>query len=359
MTPEYRSFFRPEIDAMAGYAPGEQPRMTNLIKLNTNENPYPPSPRVTETLAAFTADGLRRYPDPLATELRAAIAGRHGVMLENVIMGNGSDDILTMVFRAFTDPWRLAAAPNPTYSLYPVLARLQGAPYRKIDLTPDTFELPEDFGARLGDANLLILARPNAPTGNAIPLERVEAICRAFSGVVLIDEAYADFAEDNAMSLAVKLPNVLVSRTFSKSYSLAGLRLGYAVGDARLIEGLFKLKDSYNIDALTQALGLAAFRDTEYLAYTSGKVKATRAELTAAYLALGFSVVPSQTNFLLVRPPDGDGEGYFRKLREQAVVTRYFPAPETCEYVRVSIGTPEETSRLLELTRQWYKPRRS
>ncbi len=351
----YRSPFRPEIDALEGYTPGEQPKLPHLIKLNTNENPYPPSPRVAAALAEFPVQQLRRYPDPLATELRSAIAELHGVIPEQVIAGNGSDDILTMVTRAFTDPWHAIVTPDPTYSLYPVLARMQCAPVRRIPLTPETFELPPDLESFLEGANLLILARPNAPTGNAFPLEQIERICRNFPGVVLIDEAYADFADDNALELARSRNNVLVSRTFSKSYALAGLRLGYAVGDARLIEGLFKLKDSYNLDALTQALGLAAFRDREYLASTVARVRATREQLAAAYRELGFQVVPSQTNFLFVRPPDRDGRGYFQRLREQAVIVRYFPAAPTRDYVRVTIGTPEETERLLELTRGMYQ----
>lgn len=351
---KYVSPFRPEIDAMTGYTPGEQPKIPNLIKLNTNENPYPPSPRVGEALRAFDFTRLRRYSDPNADALREIFAARHGVKPENVIAGNGSDDLLTMIFRAFTDPWHLVVAPDPTYSLYPVLAKMQSAPYRRIPLTRGDFEWPEDLTPYFADANLLIFARPNAPTGNVLPLARVRALCEAFPGVVVIDEAYADFAADNAMELAKTMPNVLVTRTFSKSYSLAGLRLGYAVGDARLIAGLFKLKDSYNLDALTQALGHVAFEDTAYHDEICRKVKATRDAFAPELREIGFHTVPSQTNFVFARPPDGDGERYFRRLRENAVLVRYFSAAETREYVRISIGTDAETDRLLDLTRNFY-----
>ena len=350
-----KSYFRPEIEAMKGYVPGEQPKLANLVKLNTNENPYPPSPRVREVLASFDYVQLHRYPDPLADELRDAIAARNGVKRENVIAGNGSDDILTMTFRAFTAPDRPIACLNPSYSLYPVLGRMQGAPVIRIDLDEARdFALPDNLLEQAEGANLLIITRPNAPTGNSFPLETMREVCRKFDGVVFFDEAYADFADDNCMELAKEFDNVLVSRTFSKSFALAGLRLGYAVGAAALIDGLFKLKDSYNLNRFTQTLGLAAYLDEPYLHECCARVRAERERLTGELRELGFRVVPSSTNFLFASPPDQDGESYFRKLRSEAVIVRYFPGEVTGKYVRITIGTPEEMHRLLEVTRRFY-----
>ena len=350
-----KSYFRPEIDAMSGYVPGEQPKMADLVKLNTNENPYPPSPKVREVLEKFSYERLRRYPDPLADALRDAIAAEFGVKRENVIAGNGSDDILTMAFRCFTAPDRPLACLNPTYSLYPELAKMQGAPVIRIALDPAAdFAMPENLLEQAKKANLLIITRPNAPTGNSFPLDFMREICRNFDGVVLFDEAYADFADDNCMEFARRYENVLVSRTFSKSYSLAGLRLGFAVGAAPLIAGLMKLKDSYNLDRLTQTLGLAAFLDRGYLRDCCARVRATRRRLSERLLELGFDVVPSETNFVFAAPPDGDGEGLFRKLREQAILVRYFPGPVTGRFVRITVGTPEETERLLEVAGDLY-----
>lgn len=352
-----KSYFRSEIEAMSGYVPGEQPKLNRLVKLNTNENPYPPSIRIRKLLADFDLDRLRRYPDPTADEFRDAVASRWGITRDQVIAGNGSDDILTMVFRAFAAPDLPVACPEPTYSLYPVLAAMQGAPVRRIALQPGTFALPDDFLEQVRGANLLAIARPNAPTGNSFPLSVMAEICDRFDGMVLIDEAYADFAEDHCAELAVSRPNVIVSRTFSKSYSLAGLRLGYAVAHPQVIAGLMKLKDSYNLDALTQAVGLAAYEDTDYHEECVKRVKEVRAGLLKELLNLGFEVVPSETNFLFAAPPGGDGEGYFRYLREQAVIVRYFPGPVTGRYVRITIGTPEQMQELLTVTRHWLSGR--
>ncbi len=348
-----KSYFRPEIDALAGYVPGEQPKMTRLIKLNTNENPYPPSPEVEKVLKNFDLDKLRRYSDPMADTLRDAFASRHGVTRDMVIAGNGSDDILTMLFRAFTAPDKPVACLEPTYSLYPVLAAMQGAPVIKIHLDKETFAMPDDIAEQAKEANMLIITRPNAPTGNTFPLEKMEVICQAFDGIVFFDEAYADFAEDNCMELAKKYSNVVVSRTFSKSYSMAGVRLGYAVAQPEIIFGLMKLKDSYNLDAVTQAAGLAAFTDREYFNGTVAKVKQSREELQNALRSLGFSTVETSTNFVFAMPPDGDGEKYFRYLREKAVIVRYFPGEVTGKYVRITVGTPEQMAELLKITGEY------
>ena len=347
-----KSHFRPAIDALAGYTPGEQPRTASSVKLNTNEDPYPPSPRIAEALKTFQLENLRRYPDPTADALRDDIAARWGVKRENVICGNGSMDVLTMIFRAFTDPQRPAAMFDPSYSLYPVLAAMQEAPVIRMPLDPETFELKQPLEELAKGANLVVLTRPNAPTGTSVAREEVERFCAGFDGIVAIDEAYADFADDHCMEFVKRFDNVLVLRTFSKSYALAGLRLGYAVGNAALIDGLMKLKDSYNVDMLTQVIGRAAFGDTETLAAHVSAIKATRARLTEELKKLGFTVIPSQSNFLFAAPPDGNGKRVFSVLRNNAVIVRHFPGKVTGRFVRITVGTDAEVDRLLEVLRE-------
>lgn len=349
-----KSYFRPEIDAMEGYVPGEQPKMANLVKLNTNENPFAPSPEVEKVLRNFSIERMRRYPDPRADGLRCAVAERNKIQKENVIVGNGSDDILTMIFRAFTSPDKPMAMLYPSYSLYAELAAMQGAEVIKIALAPKTFALPQDILKQSERANLLMLTRPNAPTGNSFDMAVTENICRNFDGIVVIDEAYADFAEDNCMELAKTLDNVIVMRTFSKSYALAGLRLGYAVGSLKIIEGLMKLKDSYNVDMLSQEIALASYNDTGYFSQRVKEVKAMRSMLKSELEKLGFYCVDSQSNFIFAMPPDGDGERCFTALRNEAVIVRYFSSEPTKQYVRITIGNEAENARLLEVLRSVY-----
>lgn len=349
-----KSYFRKEIDAIAGYVPGEQPKMSNLIKLNTNENPYPPSPAVLEVLRNFDPARLRRYPDPTADALRDMLAASVDMKRENVIAGNGSDDLLTMIFRAFTDHEHAVAVFEPSYSLYPVLAAMQGAEVRKIALNTEDFSYPVNAVDSAGDANLLIVTRPNAPTGNCVPAELVDQWCKNFDGIVLIDEAYSDFAADDCAYLAKKYPNVLVMRTFSKGSSMAGLRLGYAFGNAFLIDGLMKLKDSYNLDMLSQELAKANFSDTAYRRECVAKIISERERLTEKLRESGFKVIPSQANFLFASPPDGDGRSLFEFLRSNAVIVRYFPGEVTGKYLRITIGTPEENDILLRFIREKF-----
>ena len=350
-----KSYFRPEIDAIAGYAPGEQPKMSNLNKLNTNENPYPPSPEVLKVLHNFDPARLRRYPDPTADGLRDIFAASVNMKRENVIIGNGSDDLLTMIFRAFTDKDRSVAVFEPTYSLYPVLAAMQGAEVTKIALDKENFSYPDNAVELAGDANLLIITRPNAPTGNSADKELVRDICRNFDGIVLIDEAYSDFAVDNCSEFAAEFDNVLVMRTFSKGSSMAGLRLGYAFGNKILIDGLMKLKDSYNVDMLSQELAKANFLDAAYREKCTVQIKSDREKLSQELQKLGFKVIPSQANFLFAAPPDGDGAGVFQALRDEAVIVRYFPGEITGRYLRITIGTPEENARLLEVLEKRFR----
>lgn len=350
-----KSYFRPEIDAMEGYVPGEQPKMANLVKLNTNENPFAPSPEVEKVLRNFEIERLRRYPDPRADFLRSAIAQKNNIKKENVIVGNGSDDILTMIFRAFTSPDMAMAMLYPSYSLYAELAAMQGAEVIKIALAEKTFSLPEDLLQQAQNANLLMITRPNAPTGNSFDIQVITDICRKFDGMVVIDEAYADFAEDNCMELAKTFENVIVMRTFSKSYALAGLRLGYAVGSEKVIEGLMKLKDSYNVDMLSQEIALASYCDDSYFSARVQEVKAMRAMLKNELEQMGFYCVDSQSNFIFAMPPDEDGERCFTALRKEAVIVRYFPSEATRKYVRITIGNGPENARLLEVLRKIYQ----
>ena len=343
----YKSYFRPAIDAMSGYTPGEQPKVMDLLKLNTNENPYPPCPAV---LNGFNDERLRLYPDPTADKLRDTIAEIYGYKQNNIIVSNGSDDMLTIAFRAFTDAQRKVAFLDPTYSLYTVLADLQGCQYIKLPLKDD-FSISDDLLEKAAPANMLIITRPNAPTGNCIALDDMRRICSDFDGIVLIDEAYADFANDNCIDFVREFSNVIVSRTVSKSYSLAGLRLGFAIASPEIIAGMMKVKDSYNVSMLTQYLAEAAIKDQEYLNKTVAQIKDSRNKLSSELKNLGFTVVDSQSNFIFASPPDGDAEKLFNTLREENIIVRYFPGEKTKKYIRITIGTEEQLQRLVQVLR--------
>ena len=351
---KYKSYFRPSIDAMDGYTPGEQPKVMDLLKLNTNENPYPPCPGVVDLLRNIDAERMRLYPDPAADKLRDTIAEVYGYKRENIIVSNGSDDMLTIAFRAFTDAQRSVAFLEPTYSLYPVLAELQGCEYIQIPLDDD-FSIKDSLLEKATPANMLIITRPNAPTGNCIPIDEMRRICAEFNGIVLIDEAYADFSADNCIDFVNDFPNVIVSRTVSKSYSLAGLRLGYAIASPEIISGMMKVKDSYNVNMLTQILAEAAIKDQEYLKNTVATIKASRTKLNNELKSLGFKVVDSQSNFIFASPPDGDGEKLFSALRKQNIIIRYFPGEKTGKYIRITIGTDKQLQRLVDFLKKSYQ----
>lgn len=334
---------RAAVEKLAAYTPGEQPTDRTVIKLNTNENPYPPSPRVVEAMRTFDPDRLRRYPDPMSAVLRDAIAARHGCSREQVFAGNGSDETLALCTRAFIPHEGTVGYFDPSYSLYPVLADIQEARRRPIPLDADYgWQMPRDYAT-----SVFFLARPNAPTGIAYPRETVLEFCRGFKGLVVIDEAYADFASDNCVDFALSLPNVLVMRTVSKSFSLAGLRVGYAIGDRTLIDAMYKIKDSYNVDALAQALAAAAIRDAEWLKECVAKIKATRVRLTAALRDRGFHVYPSESNFVWTKPAGVTAAALYEELKNRRILIRYFPGPRTGECVRITVGTDAETDALL------------
>ena len=334
-----------------GYVPGEQPRMPNIIKLNTNENPYPPSPKVIEALRNLPADALRKYPDPLALEFRKACAERYGYPgPEWVIAGNGMDELLAVAVRAFVDPGDTILTPYPTYTLYETLALLHGARAALVDLDED-FQLTEAFFTT--PARLCILPRPNAPSGVCPPIESVERLCRTFAGLVIIDEAYVDFADSHCMDFPKRFENAVVMRTFSKSFSLAGMRIGTAVARPEIIGEFLKVKDSYNINAASQAAALAAIQDYAYMRENAEKVRKARERLIAELTRLGFRVPPSQSNFVLAQR-DGapTAKEIFEALRARAIVVRYFNARRLANAIRISVGTDEEIGALLGALRE-------
>jgi histidinol-phosphate aminotransferase len=338
-------WIRKSVESLEAYTPGEQPKRPGLVKLNTNENPYPPSPRVEAALAALPAGLLRLYPDPVATDLRKAIADLHGVGPEQVFAGNGSDEILALCTRAFVEDDGTIGYFMPSYSLYPVLAAIRNVPGVACELT-ESFEWPDRDPA---PASLFFLTNPNAPTSMLFPKMRVSAFCRSFPGVVLVDEAYVDFSRESCMDLAKTMPNVLVMRTFSKSYSLAGIRCGYVVGPAPLIAALFKIKDSYNLNRLTQVAATAAIGDQAHMRSNADRIKATRARLSAELARRGFTVCPSEANFLWVKPGERPARSIFEALKAEGVLIRYFPGARTGDFMRITVGTDAEVDRLLEV----------
>ena len=335
------------IHAIGGYTPGEQLTGRRIVKLNTNENPYPPSPAVADRLQHIDYEQLRRYPEPTGKALRQKASEVFGIPAERILCGNGSDDLLTIALRTFVGEGERYAYPEPSYSLYPVLAELQGARKTPFQLDEE-FNLPSNLLAQAAGARLLMLARPNAPTGNATPKAALREICRDFPGVVWIDEAYADFADDNCLDFVDEFPNVVVSRTFSKSYALAGLRLGLAFAQEHLIAEMLKLKDSYNTDRIAQELGIAALGDRQWLHDTCAKIRQTREATTAELAGRGWKVLPSQANFLLAKPAHRTAAELFAQLRERGLLVRYFALPRVDQFLRITIGTDDEMRELLE-----------
>ena len=334
---------RRSVQTLHAYVPGEQPRARRLVKLNTNENPYPPSPRVARALARFDAEDLRRYPDPTCSGLRQRIARLHGCAPDQVFVGNGSDEVLALCARAFVERDGAVGYFAPSYSLYPVLAAIEDVRTKPVRLADDfTWAMPAGYRA-----SLFYLTQPNAPTSRPFPRAKVAAFCRRFRGVVLIDEAYADFAAETFMDLAIERPNVLVSRTLSKSYSLAGLRLGYAVGPAPLVAALHKIKDSYNVSRLAQVLGEAAVDDQRWMRRNVRRVVATRARTARALRERGWQVCDAATNFLWVRPPERTAAEVFEALRAKGIFVRYFPGSLTGDFLRITIGTDAQMDTLL------------
>lgn len=354
-------WIRPLIQDLHAYVPGEQPKVRGLIKLNTNENPYPPSPRVLKAVREAVDGRLRLYPNPTAEGLRAKLAEMHGCGMEQVFVGNGSDEVLALMTRAFVEPvlagqsvdsTRRVQYFTPSYSLYPVLADIAGVSKNPVPLGAG-FDVPTVGALKKGGkwdfrAALTLVTTPNAPSGRGYGTDQLEALCQAQKGVVVLDEAYVDFAEENAMALALRYPNVLVARTFSKAYSLCFQRIGYCVGHPQLIEALMKIKDSYNVNGLGQVAAVASLESLAYYRANFKKVKRTRERVRRELTGLGFEVLPSQTNFLLVRPPGIAAEQWLAELRRRKLLVRWFSAPEVSQYLRITIGTDAEMDALLE-----------
>jgi histidinol-phosphate aminotransferase len=337
-------YFRPNVEETAGYVPGFQPKEADVVKLNTNENPYPPSPQVLKALAAINPEQLRRYPDPIGDQFRKAASEVHGVPADHIMCVNGGDELLAMAVRAFCDPQRALAYPVPTYSLYPVLAKLQDC--RAIEIPFDTeFNLPAKLAAT--GAALTIVCNPNAPSGSLINREELASLADEVSGVLLIDEAYVDFASGHCLDLVKGFDNVIILRTLSKGYSLAGLRFGYAVAQPAVIEGLLKVKDSYNVDAVSLALATAAIRDQAYLKENVAKIKAARQDLTQQLRSLGFEVRDSHSNFLMATCRQVGAADLQEKLAGRHIYVRYFNLPGLTDKLRISVGTSEQNARLL------------
>lgn len=341
-------FWSKRIQDVVPYTPGEQPKDRQLIKLNTNECPYPPSPKAIEAIKAAAGDTLRLYPDPECVELRAAIAKREGLDINQVFCGNGSDEILAFAFQAFFDPEREVVFPRITYSFYPVYTVFFGLKRREVPMNPD-FSDPIDL--LCGQNGGVVLANPNAPTGIAVGLEVVEKLLKANPDVVVIvDEAYVDFGAESAAKLINRYPNLLVVQTTSKSRALAGLRVGWAMGDAGLIDGLRCVRDSinsYTVDRLAQAGAAAAIQDEDYFQSVRVKVMKTRKWVESALKEKGFTVLPSQANFLFVRCPGHAGKELLDGLRERGVLVRWWDKPDIKDWLRISIGTDEEMTVLI------------
>ncbi|MFO0800303.1 MAG: histidinol-phosphate transaminase [Gemmataceae bacterium] len=335
---------RRNVRDMAGYVPGEQLNDPAVVKLNTNENPYPPGPRVFEAVqAALTGDRLRKYPEPLGDTFRRAAGRVLNVDPDSILIGNGSDDILTILTRAFVPEGGLVLAPTPSYVLYKSLAQIQGARFETVPFTPD-WQLPRAWPA---GGNLSFLPNPNSPSGTVVTLAEVERVAAAVAPAPLVlDEAYADFADENGLSLLGRVPNLIVTRTLSKSYALAGIRFGFAVADPAVVRELVKVKDSYNCDVLSLAAATAAVEDRDYFRETRAKILATRGRLAAALPALGFEVTPSHANFLWCRRADRPVKAIYEELKRRKVLVRYMNYAGT-DGLRITVGTDAETDRLL------------
>ena len=340
------SFIRPSIREMHGYTPGEQPAAgERVVKLNTNENPFPPSPKVMQAVASIEPEQLRRYPNASATMFREAAAEVLGVAADMILTGNGSDDVLAFAIQTFCSPGDTLTYPDPTYSLYPVLADIDDVKTAEVPWEKD-WALPIDALVAT-KARAVFLANPNAPSGTFVSPQKIEVLCKRFSGVVLIDEAYVDFADDNCLPLLREYPNLVIARTLSKAYSLAGLRFGYAVARPDVIKEMNKARDSYPCDAISVVAATAAIQDQEYARKTWEQVKGERQRMSSELTQLGWKVLPSEANFILATVPDGSGKDAYLGLKEQGILVRYFDKPGLADKIRVTIGTSQENNALL------------
>lgn len=340
------------VKSLDPYVPGEQPQDQQYVKLNTNENPYPPSPRVIEAIDQYNKQKLKLYPDPESTLLRQALAQRFGVETENVFVGNGSDEVLAHSFQAFFKHQQPLLFPDISYSFYPVYCGLYDIEYR-------TLPLGEDFSVNIEDFNVanggIILPNPNAPSSVLLALDQIEQLCNNSSSVVIIDEAYIDFGGKSAVALTSKYDNLLVIQTFSKSRSMAGLRLGYAIGHKDLIEGLVRIKNSFNsypVDSIAQIAAVASLQDEAYFQQSCQAIIRTRDHLTEQLAQLGFKVLPSAANFIFATHPGHSAEQLYLKLKKNGVLVRYFKKAGIDQYLRITVGTDQEIEILISKLKQ-------
>jgi histidinol-phosphate aminotransferase len=342
-------YWSERIKDLKPYTPGEQPQGLPLIKLNTNENPYPPSPQAIKALNDSDKAALRLYPDPHASELKAVLAQHHGLENGHVFVGNGSDEVLALAFLAFFKWQKPILFADITYSFYPVYCNLWDISYRTIPLNEDFQIQVKDYGLENGG---IIIANPNAPTGAVLALDQIQTLLdQNCQTVVIIDEAYVDFGAESAVGYVKDFSNLLIVRTLSKSHSLAGLRIGYALGSAELIEGLERVKNSFNsypLDRLAMIGAIAAIRDTDYFDQTRKSIIATRQELSTQLSGLGFKVLPSSANFVFVSHPKIPAAELYRRLRQKGILVRYFDLPRIDNHLRITVGTPGQVHNLIE-----------
>lgn len=340
------SYFRTNIEKMSGYTPGEQPKDGIYIKLNTNENPYPPSSKVLNAIKGAANENLRLYPDPIATAARIKIAEILGTKPERIMAGNGSDDLLSIIIRSFAGQGDKVVFPYPSYMLYKTLAELQDGIACAIDFT-ETYSLPQDFIVQ--GAKVTFIANPNSPSGTMISSQEISRIASEMDGILVVDEAYADFADDNCLSLVEQHNNILILRTLSKSYSLAGIRLGFCIAQESLIQGMMKVKDSYNVDRLSIDAVVAALDDQKSMKANVERIKETRRYLTGSLRDMGFFVYPSQTNFILAQCMKGvSAHTLYQTLKSRKILVRYFNLRRLDDCLRITIGTREEIDILLK-----------
>jgi histidinol-phosphate aminotransferase len=341
---------RSEIAAMKGYVPGEQPRAGEAVKLNTNENPYPASKKIYEAIQQATKIGLSRYPDPMANAVREAVARKFQIDQNSVLCGNGSDDLLTILTRTFVGSGELLRLPYPTYILYRTLAEIQGAVSEIVSFLPD-WSLPDEFfaDAKPNKLRLAFLPNPNSPSGTVIPKHRILEIAERLPCPLVVDEAYAEFADEHCIDLVAKCDKLIVCRTMSKAYSLAGLRFGYLVAAPHLVEQMVKVKDSYNCDALSIAAAAAAIEDDDWLQENRQKIIATKRRLTDRMRELGFSVQESSANFTWNTRSDMQVKPIYEHLKRNGILVRYMDYAGWGDGLRISVGTDEQTERCLGL----------
>lgn len=342
-------YWSPIVHQLTPYVPGEQPKQQDLIKLNTNENPYGPSPKVLDALRAEAEDSLRLYPDPNAEHLKQALAQYHGVRADQVFVGNGSDEVLAHAFQGLLKHPMHLLFPDISYSFYPVYCGLYKVEYERVPLTKDFQIRVEDYMRPNGG---VIFPNPNAPTGRLLPLQAIAQLLeRNRDSVVVVDEAYVDFGGESAVSLVADFPNLLVIQTLSKSRSLAGLRCGFAIGDAVLIEALERVKNSFNsypLDRFALAGAVAAFADRDHFEQTRNAIIQSREKLSAELVELGFDVLPSAANFVFTRHPDWDAGDLFQRLRERSIIVRHFKQPRIEQYLRITVGRADECDALVQ-----------